>query len=74
MVMHIARFSHDSTTRWGVVEGESVFLLQGEYSTTRDLIERGEEDRRGAIGRSTAIPLSAVTLVSPITAPCRILC
>ncbi|MEG3125945.1 fumarylacetoacetate hydrolase family protein [Sphingomonas sp. GB1N7] len=72
--MHIARFRHDRTLRWGVIENQSVVPLHGEYPTTRDLIERGEDDRRGAIGRSAAIPLSAVTLVSPITAPCRILC
>ncbi len=74
MVMHIARFGQNGAARWGVIKDGMVFPLESDYLTTRDLIGQGDEDRRSAEQRSLGVPISAVALVSPITAPCRIVC
>lgn len=74
MVMHVARFSHDSESRWGVVRGDRVFPLEQNYRTTRDFIELAGEDRASAELRSAGVAMSAVTFVSPVTAPCRVIC
>ena len=60
--------------RWGVVLGAAVAPLSGRYTTTRELIERGEADWRAAAKAKPSLRLEAVEALSPVTAPCRLLC
>jgi 2-keto-4-pentenoate hydratase/2-oxohepta-3-ene-1,7-dioic acid hydratase in catechol pathway len=48
--------------------------LNGDYPTAAALIERGETDWRAAKDKPASLPLDAVKVLSPVTAPCRIYC
>ena len=72
MAVNLIRFETEAGQRWGVVQGTDVVPLSGDYSTTAELIERGENDWRNA--RGDVIALETLKLLSPVTAPCRIFC
>ena len=72
MAVNLARFASASGPRWGVVRGTDVVPLSGDYPSTAALIEHAENDWRDA--QATSIALSALDLLSPVTAPCRIFC
>jgi 2-keto-4-pentenoate hydratase/2-oxohepta-3-ene-1,7-dioic acid hydratase in catechol pathway len=74
MATHLARYSHAGRCRWGVVIGTGIAPLDGDYPTTAALIEAGEADWRGAMGRSPSVEVAAVELLSPVTAPARVIC
>lgn len=74
MTTHLARFEHAGRTRWGVVKGGGLSPLVGEYPTTALLIGEGEADVRAAVARSPSLEMGAVRLLSPVTAPARVLC
>jgi len=72
VAVNLIRFETEAGQRWGVVQGTDVVPLSGDYSTTAELIERGENDWRNASGE--VIALETLKLLSPVTAPCRIFC
>ena len=72
MAVNLIRFETEAGQRWGVVQGTDVVPLSGDYPTTAELIERGENDWRSA--RGEVIALETLKLLSPVTAPCRIFC
>jgi 2-keto-4-pentenoate hydratase/2-oxohepta-3-ene-1,7-dioic acid hydratase in catechol pathway len=74
MATHLVRFTHAGRRRWGVVTGGRIAPLDGEYATTAALIESGEADWRAAAARAPSLDLAAVTLLSPVTAPARVIC
>jgi 2-keto-4-pentenoate hydratase/2-oxohepta-3-ene-1,7-dioic acid hydratase in catechol pathway len=74
MATHLVRYLHAGSTQWGVVLGASIVPLDGEYPTTASLIATGEADWRAAVSRAPALELTAVTLLSPVTAPARVIC
>jgi hypothetical protein len=72
MAVNLIRFETEAGQRWGVVQGADVVPLSGDYSTTAELIERGENDWRNARGEvmhsklssySRRLPLPAVSFV-----------
>ncbi len=74
MPIHLVRYAHDGQQRWGVVRGGGIAPLDGEYPTTAALIGAGEPDWRRACTRAPSIAVAAVTLLSPVTAPARVIC
>ena len=74
MATNLVRFDNDGSARWGVVAGAGVSPLEGDYPTTAALIERGEVDWRAAKKRPPATSLDNISILSPVTAPCRIYC
>jgi 2-keto-4-pentenoate hydratase/2-oxohepta-3-ene-1,7-dioic acid hydratase in catechol pathway len=74
MATHLVRFIHDGRTRWGVVLGSRIAPLEAEYASTAALIASGEADWRAAASRAPVIDRAAVTLLSPVTAPARVIC
>jgi 2-keto-4-pentenoate hydratase/2-oxohepta-3-ene-1,7-dioic acid hydratase in catechol pathway len=74
MTTHLVRFSHAGRTRWGVVRGRRIAPLDGDYPTTASLIATGEADWRAAAGRAATLDLPAVTPLSPVTTPARVIC
>jgi hypothetical protein len=74
MATHLVRYAHAGRRRWGVVLGAGIAPLDGDYATTAALIEAGEPDWRAAITRAPSIDVAAVTLLSPVTAPARVIC
>ena len=74
MATHLARYRHDGHTSWGVVLGARITPLEGAYPTTAALIADGEADWRAAAARTPSLDVAAVTLLSPVTAPARVIC
>src|SRR5689334_3781988 len=74
MATHLVRYEHAGQRRWGVVIGPRIAPLDGDYPTTAALIAAGEGDWREAAARAPSLHASAVTLLSPITAPARVVC
>ena len=74
MAANLVRFEIGSAPHWGVVRQDGVSPLKGDYSTTADLIERGEADWRNAAQTPPTLGLGSLSILSPITTPCRVFC
>lgn len=74
MAINLVRYEIGDRQHWGVERDGAIAPLDRHYSTTQALIERGEADWLAASHRAPGVPLSDVRLLSPVTAPARILC
>lgn len=74
MAIRLIRYVVDGATCWGTAENGNLTALEGEYSTTGALLEQGGNDWRSASARPPTHVLSDVTVVSPVTTPCRVIC
>src|SRR3954468_23992513 len=74
MTTHLVRYAHAGGSHWGVVRGPEIVPLAGDYATTAALITTGEADWRAAATRAPSLKLAAVTPLSPVTAPARVIC
>lgn len=74
MVVHLVRYRDNAQTSWGVVTGNVIAPLSGEYRRTSDLIERGKSDWSVATAAPAEVVLPDVELLSPVTTPCRVMC
>jgi 2-keto-4-pentenoate hydratase/2-oxohepta-3-ene-1,7-dioic acid hydratase in catechol pathway len=59
---------------WGVVVPGGVAALPTRFPTTAALIAGGEAEWRAAAARGPDLRMADVTLLSPVTAPCRVIC
>lgn len=73
MPTSLVRMVHKERERWAVAVGDRLAPLEGDYPSTRALIEAGEADWRAAAGRPT-LDRFEVRLLSPVTTPARVLC
>lgn len=74
MVVHLVRYRDNEHISWGVVTGDVVSPLTGQYESTADLIERGGSDWSAAATAPAEVVLPDVELLSPVTTPCRVMC
>lgn len=74
MVTNLIRYRLGDAVEWGVVDDAKITPLHGSYPSTADLITTGEQDWRAARHRAPVHRLDAVTVLSPITTPCRVIC
>ncbi len=74
MVVHLVRYERDERATWGVLTGDLIAALTGQYPRTTDLIEGGRADWTEAAARPGDVALADVKLLSPITTPCRVMC
>lgn len=74
MAINLTRYEIGGRQHWGVVRGGAIATLDHQYSTTADLIERGEADWLAASGRNANVALADVRVLSPVTAPARLIC
>jgi 2-keto-4-pentenoate hydratase/2-oxohepta-3-ene-1,7-dioic acid hydratase in catechol pathway len=74
MPANLVRFEKGAASQWGVVLQDRVAPLAGEYASTADLIERGEADWREAPQREPTLALESLSILSPVTTPCRVFC
>ncbi len=74
MATHLVRYAHAGRRHWGVLLGAGIAPLDGDYPTTAALIEAGEASYRAAVTRAPSVEVAAVTLLSPVTAPARVIC
>ncbi len=78
MVVQLVRYRNDGRDNghaaWGVLTGDTISPLNGQYERTADLIERGQADWTAAASKPGSVPFSDVEPLSPITTPCRVMC
>ena len=74
MAFNLARYVTANGPRWGVVQGDKIVLLSGDYPTTAALVEHGEDDWRRASQRPAEAAFERNRVLSPVTPPCRIFC
>lgn len=75
MALNIVRFAHAETVQWGVLDNQQVYPLSIACTTTQALLEHGAESiRKAASNRKTSLSWDEITVLSPITAPTKILC
>jgi 2-keto-4-pentenoate hydratase/2-oxohepta-3-ene-1,7-dioic acid hydratase in catechol pathway len=78
MGWQIIRYAGHDRTRWGVVRAGGVVPLPGAYATLADFLTAGGAEQARALGygehEADAIPFASVEALSPVTAPCRIIC
>jgi 2-keto-4-pentenoate hydratase/2-oxohepta-3-ene-1,7-dioic acid hydratase in catechol pathway len=74
MPTHLVRYEAAGRRRWGVVLGTGIAPLEGDYPTTAALIKAGQDDWRAASGRAPSFEVASVALLSPVTAPARVIC
>ncbi len=72
MAANYARFSKKNSIEWGKVEDDKILPLDcGDY-TTKDFLEYIKKKRKNS--KQKPIHIRDVSVLSPITAPCQILC
>lgn len=74
MVVQLVRYRDNEHISWGVTTGDVVSPLIGQYPSTADLIERGASDWVAAAAKPGHVALADVSLLSPVTTPCRVMC
>ena len=73
MPIRIARFEHQARPQWGVVLDDDVVLIPGDFPTTESFITANPVSAL-ADHQGERIPLSEVTLLSPITRNQQFVC
>ncbi|MBV8914437.1 MAG: fumarylacetoacetate hydrolase family protein [Acetobacteraceae bacterium] len=74
MAINIVHVKQGGDRFWGVVVPGGMAALPTRFPTTAALIADGETEWREAASRSPDVSLAEVTLLSPVTAPCRVIC
>lgn len=78
MGWQIIRYAQQSASYWGVVHDGVVTPLPGAYATLAEFLTAGGAEQARAVGwggdRAPSIPLASIEPLSPVTAPCRIIC
>lgn len=74
MVVHLLRYQDHDRASWGVLTGDTISPLSGDYPRTADLIEHGEPDWLAAARQPGDVSIADVAPLSPVTTPCRVMC
>ena len=74
MAINIVHAVQGGDRFWGVVVPGGIAGLPTRFPSTAALIAGGEAEWRAAASRAPDVRLESVTLLSPVTAPCRVVC
>ena len=75
MAVNVVRYREGERVAWGVVAGDRISPIDGEFETTRDFMLHGaERARAGAAEAAGSVALSDVEILSPITPDRQFLC
>jgi len=74
MAINIVHAVQGGDRFWGVVVPGGIAGLPTRFASTAALIAGGEAEWRAASSRATDVRMADVTLLSPVTAPCRVIC
>jgi 2-keto-4-pentenoate hydratase/2-oxohepta-3-ene-1,7-dioic acid hydratase in catechol pathway len=77
MGLSVVRYDDKGVNRWGVLRGQQIIAIEGEYHTLAAFLQEGLTAARKALANATdseGVPLHEANLVSPVTAPARIVC
>lgn len=73
MALQIIRYAQNGQARWGVLRGQQITPVPGEYATTGDFIRAHSVAALAAL-EAPALPRSAVQLLSPVTRNQQFIC
>jgi 2,4-didehydro-3-deoxy-L-rhamnonate hydrolase len=73
MTINVVRFEHQQRTRWGVVRGERIVPIPGDFATTGDLL-RGTTLAELEKLDGHALESSEVTILAPVTQNQQFVC
>ncbi len=76
MALNVVRYQSAEGPAWGVVRGERVAPIEGDFPTTRDFMREGREAARavGAASGDGPLALADLLVLSPITRDRQFLC
>ena len=79
MVCNVVRFkkTESDVIAWGVLDNNIIYPLTGSYATTKELLNNGKEEAFSLLNnrdKKSDIFFSDVTILSPVTKPCLVLC
>ncbi|MDJ0868212.1 MAG: fumarylacetoacetate hydrolase family protein [Myxococcota bacterium] len=75
MAVNVIRYRHGGGVRWGVVDGDAVAPIDGDYATTHAFMRDGAPRARDGVGEGRAsIAVSEVEILCPITRDRQFLC
>lgn len=73
MSVHIVRFQHESRVRWGVLRGERITPIAGDFASTGDLV-RGTSVPELAAVSGDSLDAKDVRILSPLTRNQQFVC
>ncbi|MGN7133149.1 fumarylacetoacetate hydrolase family protein [Rhodococcoides corynebacterioides] len=74
MATYVGRYDDGDRVLWAVSSARGLTALTDSYATTGDLLTHGREDIAAAARGSVTHRPEAVSTLSPITVPCRVMC
>ena len=76
MGVHVARYERKGKIEWGVVDEEKLHPIAGDYASLGDFLARGKIAALALKETASdgAVSLDTVRILSPVTAPCNIVC
>jgi len=74
MGIRIARFVYDESTRWGVVQNDSIHPIEGDYHSLSAVLQAGQEEILHKANALETLSFHDVRFISPVTQPARIVC
>ena len=74
MAVNVVRYRQGNSLGWGVVEGERVSPIEGDYPTTRDFMLEGAERARSGASAGASLAASDIEVLCPITRDRQFLC
>lgn len=69
MGLSLVRYLDSANPTWGLLEGTMIRPLVRQYATLRDLLQASQWETEGR-----TLPMANAQLLSPVTAPCQIIC
>jgi 2-keto-4-pentenoate hydratase/2-oxohepta-3-ene-1,7-dioic acid hydratase in catechol pathway len=73
MALNILHFEHDRRRQWGVVRGNGIVPVPGDFATTAEFLHANPLEAL-AVATATAIDLDAVRILSPVTCNQQFIC
>ncbi|KZE32933.1 2-keto-4-pentenoate hydratase/2-oxohepta-3-ene-1,7-dioic acid hydratase in catechol pathway [Crenobacter luteus] len=74
MATQLIRFLSNGTPQWGVVFGNKIAPLAGDYPTTADVVRKGRDAARQLTAAQATIDLGSVRVLPPVTANQQFIC
>ncbi|MCB1319791.1 MAG: fumarylacetoacetate hydrolase family protein, partial [Leptospiraceae bacterium] len=72
---HYLKESKSEKSHWGVLTATGIAPLAGDYKNLRTLLKKGQDAARSLAAKDRGtVPLEDVRLLSPVSAPCQIIC
>lgn len=75
MGVSVIRYAVNGESHWGVLREEQIIAIEGRYPSLASFLQNGVESLRKALtAAGQGLSLNEVTILSPVTAPARIVC